>query len=72
MAFGIRTNGSKRQAASAAARSSGADPQEVARVAYDLYVQRGCADGHDLEDWLRAEAIVNTRQRAPQTARSRR
>ena len=36
--------------------------QEVARMAYELYEQRGRVDGCDLEDWLRAEAIV--RQRA--------
>jgi hypothetical protein len=27
----------------------------VAR-SYELYLGRGCADGHDQEDWLRAEA----------------
>jgi hypothetical protein len=27
----------------------------IARRAYDLYVARGCEDGHDVEDWLRAE-----------------
>lgn len=31
--------------------------QEQIRVrAYQLYEQRGRTDGHDLEDWLRAEA----------------
>jgi len=34
------------------------DCQEVARMAYELYEQRGRADGQDLEDWLKAEAIV--------------
>ena len=28
---------------------------DVARRAYDLYVARGCEDGHDVEDWLQAE-----------------
>jgi hypothetical protein len=28
---------------------------EVARRAYDLYMARGCADGHDVDDWLQAE-----------------
>jgi len=23
--------------------------------AYELYLQRGCRDGHDMEDWLDAE-----------------
>ena len=34
---------------------------EVARVAYELYERRGCLDGHDLEAWLKAEAIVRAR-----------
>ena len=34
---------------------------EVAQVAYKLYTQRGCVDGHDLEDWLKAEAILRDR-----------
>ena len=72
MAFGTRTNGSKRQAFTTNAEASSADPQDVARVAYDLYLQRGCADGHDVVDWLKAEAIVRAQQRAPQLAKSRR
>ena len=46
--------------------SQAADPapdlQEVARVAYELYEQRGRADGHDLEDWISAETIVRQRR----------
>ena len=32
-----------------------ASPEEIARLAYDFYNMRGCQDGHDVEDWLRAE-----------------
>ncbi len=33
--------------------------EEIIRVrAYRLYEQRGCEHGHDLEDWLQAEAEV--------------
>ena len=33
--------------------------EEIIRVrAYHLYEQRGCEHGHDLEDWLQAEAEV--------------
>lgn len=39
------------------------DAQEVARVAYALYEQRGRVDGHDLEDWLEAEQLVRQRNR---------
>jgi Protein of unknown function (DUF2934) len=28
---------------------------DVARLAYDLYLTRGCEHGHDLEDWFQAE-----------------
>jgi DUF2934 family protein len=30
----------------------------IAMKAYELYEQRGRLDGHDVEDWLTAEAIV--------------
>jgi hypothetical protein len=29
--------------------------EDVARRAYDIYCERGCVDGHDVEDWTRAE-----------------
>lgn len=32
--------------------------QLVALKAYELYEQRGREDGHALEDWLKAEAII--------------
>ncbi len=33
--------------------------EDIIRVyAYRFYEERGCEDGHDLEDWLRAEAEV--------------
>jgi Protein of unknown function (DUF2934) len=28
----------------------------IRQRAYDLYLQRGMAHGHDVDDWLRAEA----------------
>ena len=39
-----------------------ADSQDISRIAYELYAQRGYEDGHDLEDWLKAEAIVRARR----------
>jgi Protein of unknown function (DUF2934) len=30
--------------------------EEIARRAYELYLERGGQDGHDVEDWMRAEA----------------
>ena len=32
--------------------------------AYQLFEQRGCQHGHDLEDWLQAEAEVTWKSRA--------
>jgi hypothetical protein len=31
---------------------------EIRLRAYDFYEQRGMADGHALEDWLRAETEI--------------
>jgi hypothetical protein len=35
--------------------------EEVRAEAYRLYVDRGGEDGHDVEDWLAAEALVRAR-----------
>ena len=32
--------------------------EEIRRCAYELYDERGREDGHDLDDWLRAEAEI--------------
>lgn len=32
--------------------------EEIRRLAFELYVERGREDGHDLDDWLHAEAEV--------------
>ena len=29
--------------------------EDIARRAYELYTQRGCEPGKDVEDWIRAE-----------------
>lgn len=31
------------------------DPKQIEHCAYELYMDRGCDTGRDLEDWLRAE-----------------
>ena len=33
--------------------------EEIRRCAYELYEERGRKDGHDLDDWLRAEAEIS-------------
>jgi Protein of unknown function (DUF2934) len=32
--------------------------ESIRHRAYELYETRGCEDGHDVDDWLRAEAEV--------------
>lgn len=34
------------------------DQETVTRLAYELYLQRGCEPGHDVEDWLMAERML--------------
>jgi Protein of unknown function (DUF2934) len=31
------------------------DREQIAHRAFELFCARGCQDGHDLDDWLRAE-----------------
>ena len=33
--------------------------EEIRRRAYELYESRGREDGHDVDDWLRADAEVS-------------
>lgn len=42
----------------AAANPAEGHEEAVRRMAYLLYEQRGCIDGYEVEDWLRAEALV--------------
>lgn len=44
---------------------------EIAAKAYELFVHRGCQHGHDVEDWLAAEAAVASGTR-PGSTRSER
>ena len=40
------------------------NPQEVAHIAYALYIQRGRLDGYDQQDWFEAQRIIS-QQRHP-------
>ena len=33
--------------------------EEIARRAYELYVARGRTDGHEMDDWIRAESELS-------------
>jgi hypothetical protein len=39
----------------AANQSAGVPDHDIAHRAYELYCERGCQDGHDIDDWLQAE-----------------
>ena len=39
---------------------------EVARRAYELFLARGQAEGHDVDDWLEAERQLEAENRALQ------
>jgi hypothetical protein len=43
----------------ATASPAGGHEEAVRRMAYLLYVERGRVDGYEVEDWLRAEALVS-------------
>jgi hypothetical protein len=45
--------------------------EEVARRAFELYCQRSRQDGHDLDDWLKAELECNAQGAADVPARLR-
>ena len=47
--------------------SEGFDEQ-LARLAFQLYEDRGREDGHDVEDWLRAEAILRRQALFPKAS----
>ena len=32
--------------------------KQIARLAFQLYESRGREDGHDVEDWMQAEAVL--------------
>ena len=42
--------------------------ERIRRRAYELYVVRGREDGHDLEDWLRAESEITGKAAKAATA----
>ncbi len=60
----MQSKSSKRK--QAASHKMMVDKEAIAKLAYGFYVQRGCEDGHDLDDWLKAERVLSE-----QSARSR-
>jgi hypothetical protein len=42
--------------------------QRIAQLAFQLYEARGREDGHDIEDWLRAEALLQRERILPKAS----
>ncbi len=38
-------------------------PEEISKLAYELYLKRGGDHGKDREDWLRAETLLREKRR---------
>ena len=55
----MQTSITKRTTGRTAAEAN--SEQQIRLRAYELYEARGCCDGHDLEDWLEAEAEITGR-----------
>ena len=36
--------------------------EEIGKLAYQFFVDRGYEHGHDQEDWIRAEKIIKSRK----------
>ncbi len=50
-----RTNPTTTKTRTKAPRPLAVESGEIARRAYDLFIARGRAHGHDVDDWLQAE-----------------
>ena len=58
-----RTAATRRQTSTLLFMKSAPDIQDqIRRRAYELYEQRGRVDGHELDDWLQAEAEVTQKK----------
>ena len=47
------------------------DGETIAKRAYELYLQRGSVPGHELDDWLEAEAELSAAAAAANTEEHR-
>jgi hypothetical protein len=45
-------------------RAQSPDEDQVARLAYELFLKRGGAHGHDQEDWFQAERQLRDQAKA--------
>ena len=42
--------------------------KQIERLAFQLYEARGREDGHDIEDWLRAKAVLQRESILPKAS----
>ena len=47
------------------------DAEAIAKRAYELYLQRGSVSGHELDDWLEAEAQLSVAAATTEAAEER-
>ena len=52
----------KNSSAKDSGASSASQYDEMQKLAFQLFQERGCEHGHDLEDWARAESIIKSRR----------
>ena len=62
IAFTQRNSQGRKTAGSSQQGFTKNEQQEVEKLAYQFFVERGYEHGHDQEDWLRAETIVRNRR----------
>ena len=43
------------------------DHDKIAEKAYQKYIERGCLDGYDQQDWFEAEQAVKNAKKKPGT-----
>ena len=58
---------SRKKAAVGAEAAPTISQEEIAKVAYELYQQRGCTPGGDQQDWLEAERLLRQQRRRSST-----
>jgi hypothetical protein len=54
----VPTNAADHASNAASVQRRDVAASDIARRAHELYVARGCEDGHDVDDWLQAERDV--------------
>jgi hypothetical protein len=59
----MRNDPGKKQAARTTEPQGTKPEEQIRQRAYELYEARGREDGHDIKDWLHAEALIRGIQR---------